>query len=94
MRNVEWTSRAKKEFDNTFNYWINHNQSDNYSQKLLDETLRKINLISENPLVGEIVSRNSRRVLVLQNFSIVYRFTTNAIKINAFFDNRRNPNQL
>ena len=94
MKKVEWTNRARKEFDNTFNFWINHNKSDTYSEKLLDETLRKINLIAENPLVGEVVSRNSRRVLVLENFSIVYRANKNSVKINAFFDNRRNPNAL
>lgn len=94
MRKIEWTNRAKTEFDNTFNFWINHNKSDSYSEKLLDETLRKINIIAENPFVGEVVSRNSRRVLVLENFSIVYRTTNNTIKINAFFDNRRNPNSL
>lgn len=94
MKKVEWTLRAKKEFDNTFNYWINHNKSDIYSQKLLDETLRKVNLIAENPLVGEVVFRNSRRVLVLENFSVVYKTTKNIIKINAFFDNRRDPKAL
>ncbi len=94
MRKIEWTFRAKKEFDNTFNYWINHNKSDIYSQKLLDETLRKVNLIAENPLVGEVVLKNYRRVLVLENFSIVYRTNRNIITINAFFDNRRNPNAL
>lgn len=62
MRKIEWTNRAKREFDNTFNFWVNHNKSDTYSKKLLDETLRKINLIAENTLVGEVVSRNSRRV--------------------------------
>jgi plasmid stabilization system protein ParE len=54
MRKIEWTNRAKKEFDNTFNFWINHNKSDSYSEKLLDETLRKIS-IAENPFVGEVV---------------------------------------
>ena len=94
MKKIEWTLRAKKEFDNTFNYWISHNKSDIYSQKLLDETLRKVNLIAENPLIGEIVLRNLRRVLVLENFSIIYMTTKNIIKISAFFDNRRNPNAL
>lgn len=94
MKKIEWTLRAKKEFDNTFNYWISHNKSDIYSQKLLDETLRKVNLIAENPLIGEIVLRNLIRVLVLENFSIIYMTTKNIIKISAFFDNRRNPNAL
>ncbi|TDX84318.1 type II toxin-antitoxin system RelE/ParE family toxin [Epilithonimonas xixisoli] len=95
MRKVEWTNRANKEFDHTFNYWINHNKSDIYSQKLLDETLRKVNLIVENPKIGAENKKNKlRRVLVLDNFSLTYKFSKNNIQIVSFFDNRRNPKAL
>ncbi len=53
MKKIEWTFRARKEFDDTYLFWIEHNQSDIYSEKLLDETLRKINLIAQNAKVGE-----------------------------------------
>ncbi len=95
MRKVEWTHRANKEFDHTFKYWINHNKSDVYSQKLLDETLRKVNLIVKNSKIGAQNKTNKlRRVLVFDNFSLTYRLTKNELQIVSFFDNRRNPNKL
>ena len=50
-----------------------------------------INQIAENPLIGEEVGKNFRRVLVLLNFSIIYKVHKEKINISAFFDNRRNP---
>jgi len=51
--------------------WIEHKNSDSYSEKLLDETLRKINLIAQNAkMEEEIKKRKLRKVLVLENFSV------------------------
>lgn len=88
---IIWTQRAKSELDDTCNFWINKNKSN----KLLDETLRKINIILENPKIGvESKKRKLRRVLVLENFSLTYKFSKDSIHIVSFFDNRRNPNSL
>lgn len=92
---VTWSQRAKNELDDTCNFWINKNKSNTYSDKLLDETLRKINLIIENPKIGiESKHKNLRRVLVLDNFSLTYKLLKQNIHIVSFFDNRRNPNSL
>ncbi|WP_312822371.1 type II toxin-antitoxin system RelE/ParE family toxin [Epilithonimonas sp.] len=92
---IIWTQRAKNELDDTCNFWINKNKSNTYSEKLLDETLRKINIILENPKIGvESKKRKLRRVLVLENFSLTYKFSKDRIHIISFFDNRRNPNSL
>lgn len=92
---IIWTQRAKSEFDDTCNFWINKNKSNTYSEKLLDETLRKINIILENPKIGTESKKNKlRRVLVLENFSLTYRLSKDSIHIVSFFDNRRNPNSL
>jgi len=92
---IIWSLRASKELDQTFNYWINKNKSNSYSNKIIDETLRKINLIIENPKIG-IESKKSRlrRVLILDNFSLSYKLSKNKIHIVSFFDNRRDPNAL
>lgn len=98
MRKIVWSSKAKKEFDRTYNYWIKHNNSERYSLKMLDETLRIINIIFANPEVGEKIKlqkfSNHRRVLVLENFSVIYRVDESRIAISAFFDNRRNPEEM
>ena len=92
---ITWSQRAKNELDETCYFWINKNKAQTYSNKILDETFRKIAIIKENPKIGmESRSKNLRRVLVLDNFSLTYRLSKNNIHIVSFFDNRRNSNQL
>lgn len=43
MTTIEWTKKALREFDLIYKFWIEHNKSSRYSEKILDETLRKIN---------------------------------------------------
>ncbi len=92
---IIWSQRAKNELKDTCNFWINKNKSNAYSDKLLNETLRKIDLIIENPKIGfESKKSRLRRVLILENFSLTYKHSKNHIQIVSFFDNRRNPNSL
>lgn len=92
MKKIEWTINAKNEFNHTYNFWIEHNKSNLYSEKLLNETLKKVNLIAKNPKIGEENKRNeTRRVLVLEIFSVIYKEEKSKIKVLSFFDNRRKP---
>lgn len=98
MRKIVWSDKAQKEFDRIYKYWVKHNQSDLYSEKLLDETLRIIKIVSENPEIGEKLKlkrfANYRRGLVLENFSVIYRSYETKIVVSAFFDNRRDPEEM
>jgi len=63
-----------------------------YSEIILDETLRMINLLRDQNKIGlKSSTKELRRVLILENFSLSYRLTKKEIKIFSFFDNRQNP---
>ena len=92
MIKIIWSIRAKKEFDKVYQYWSDHNKSNIYSEKILDETLRMINLLRDQNKIGiKSNTKELRRVLILENFSLSYRLTKKEIKIFSFFDNRQNP---
>lgn len=92
MIKIIWSIRAKKEFDKVYQYWSDHNKSNIYSEKILDETLRMINLLRDQNKIGiKSNTKELRRVLILENFSLSYRVTKKEIKIFSFFDNRQNP---
>ena len=92
---VKWTKSAVLDLASTFLYWNERNKSHNYSKKLLKEIRIAEKLISENPLLGKMSEvKNVRSVLVLMNFSIYYRLKFNEVEIIAFWDNRRNPENL
>jgi len=74
MIKIIWSICAKKEFDKVYQYWSDHNKSNIYSEKILDETLRMINLLRDQNKIGIKSSTNElRRVLILENFSLSYR---------------------
>jgi len=92
---VKWTKSALLDQASTFLYWNERNKSQTYSKKLLKEIRIAEKLIGENPLLGKISEvENVRSILVLRNFSIYYRVKFNEIEIVAFWDNRRNPENL
>ncbi|SUX47343.1 type II toxin-antitoxin system RelE/ParE family toxin [Chryseobacterium indoltheticum] len=92
MTKINWSVRAKKEIDKVYQYWTNHNKSNIYSEKILDETLWMINLIRNQNKIGlKSSTKELRRVLILENFSLSYRTSTKEIRILSFFDNRQDP---
>lgn len=92
MTKITWSVRVKKEIDKVYQYWTNHNESNIYSEKILDETLRMINLIRNQNKIGlKSSTKELRRVLILENFSLSYQTSTKEIRILSFFDNRQDP---
>lgn len=71
MRTVEWSKRAKNEFDKTYEFWTINNGSNAYSEKILEKVLFKIRLIIDNCFIGEVILKHNRRDLILENFSLV-----------------------
>lgn len=95
MKNVCWSIKASKELNEVYDYWALHNKSNVYSEKILDETFRIINLVRSQSYIGEESKiKEIRRVLILENFSLFYKVMNDEIKVLSFFDNRRDPGNL
>lgn len=95
MKKVSWSIKASKGLNEVYDYWTLHNKSNVYSEKILDETFRMINLIRSQSYIGEESKiKKIRRVLILDNFSLFYKILNDEIKILAFFDNRQDPGNL
>ena len=95
MKKVSWSIKAQKELNEVYDYWNHHNKSHVYSEKILDETFRMINLIRSQSYIGEESKiKEIRRVLILENFSLFYKVMNDEIKVLSFFDNRRDPGNL
>ena len=92
MNNVFQTQRAHREFKEVYDYWINRNKSDLYSESLLNETLRIIRMIIENPEIGLETKKNKlRRMIVHRTYSLTYKVENENIRIVSFFDGRKKP---
>ena len=95
MFQIRWTKSALQSQNRILRYWIKHNGSETYSKKLKAEIDAKEKLICKYPEMGS----NSefpkiKYVLIEKHFSLFYRVKFNFIEVVAFFDNRRDPNEL
>ncbi|MGO4707668.1 type II toxin-antitoxin system RelE/ParE family toxin [Chryseobacterium sp. 2TAF14] len=95
MFEIKWTPEAEKLYLEILEYWINHNKSNIYSLKIIEEVERKEKLLSHNPFIGAIIfgtKEQVRRVLVLENFSMHYRINKTTVEILSFWANKKdNP---
>lgn len=98
MWNVKWTPLAEMQLANVLEFWIEHNRSDSYSQKILKEVGNAVSMIADNPYICAEVEQNDVRIrsfLVLKNFSILYRIISEKeIAIVSFWDNRQDPTAI
>ncbi|WP_027383152.1 type II toxin-antitoxin system RelE/ParE family toxin [Epilithonimonas caeni] len=92
MFEIKWTPEAEKLYFETLEYWIDHNESNSYSLKIIAEVERKEKLLADNPLIGAVIigaKDEVRRVLVLENFSLHYRINKTTIEIVSFWANKK-----
>jgi plasmid stabilization system protein ParE len=95
MFEIIWSERAENEYFHTLDFWISHNKSSKYSEKIIIDVEKKEHKISQNPNIGTPIKyRNARRIQILKYFSLIYKIEGNTIEILSFWDNRRNPDTL
>ena len=95
MLKIEWTEKAKEQYHNTLQFWINHNQSNEYSLKIVDEVEKKTAHIQNFSRSGIPVNYgNVFRINFLKYFTLIYEIQDSIIYIVAFWDGRRNPEEL
>lgn len=93
-RNVIWTRTADLQFVGILEYWINRNKSKTYSKKLIKLVAKRTAQIAETPFIYKAIDFNDVRVTSIENFSIYYKVTHEAIIVMAFWDNRQDPKKL
>lgn len=88
---VKWSRNALEERKVILAYWIEHNQSADFSIKL-DSLIRKtIELIAKHPSIGRPTKINGVRVKGIRSYLIIYEYLENEILILSVWDGRRNP---
>jgi toxin YoeB len=70
------------------------NKSATYSKKLNRLFKEAINIISKNPGIGHLTSKENVKVKIVRDYLIVYEPTPDSIHILSIFDGRRNPEEI
>jgi toxin ParE1/3/4 len=95
-----WTDFAKFALRDIFDYY-KKKAGIRISQKLIEGLVKSTEILSNQPLTGQIEELLSDRTecfryLVFKNYKIIYWLNqaTNSIEIVDVFDTRQNPSQL
>ena|SRR5690606_10980825 len=93
-RQIVWTKTAAAQRRHILEYWIEHNQSKTYSEKLIELFRERTHQLIEHPKLGKKVDFPETRVISLGHFSIFYKVTKDKIIITSLWDNRQDPAKL
>lgn len=95
MHQIIWATRAENDYYDTLIYWTKRNKSNSFSNKLITEVDKKLNVILQSPKSGLATNiPGTHKVNFLKYFSIYYQVSEEYIEILSFWDNRRNPEKL
>lgn len=94
VRKIIWSPTAKTQLKGILKYWIDRNKSTTYSKKLNHLFKEAINIISKNPGIGHVTSKENVKVKIVRDYLIVYQLAPDSIDILAIFDGRRNPEEI
>ncbi len=77
---------AEKEYFSNLEYWIDHNKSEKYSLKIIDEVEKIEDLLMANPYIGKITNFELEvlKVIILKRFYLYYTIVENTVNIIAF----------
>jgi toxin YoeB len=93
-RKIVWSLQAKNNRVQILEYWIEHNNSSEYSRKLNTLFKQAAELISEYPSIGKLSGDKQARIKIVRDYWIVYDVSDSMIFILAIFDSRQNPIKL
>lgn len=94
QRKIEWSLQAKNNRIQILDYWIEHNQSKEYSKKLNILFKEAVKFVAEFPTIGKLTDDKLARIKIVRDYWIVYEIDESTIYILAIFDSRQNPFKL
>lgn len=90
---IVWTDNALSELKNTFDY-LEKEWTHRELHNLAREIEKTIKLISNNPTLFPVYSKNKVHKAVIKKLNtIYYRKVNDTIEILSFFSNRQNPDK-
>ena len=88
-KQIIWSDRARNEFNEILEFFVERNGTPTYSIKLLDQTQNLMNTLSKNELIGRLASNKRTRIIPFKEYLIFYEVNDQYINILSFWDNRQ-----
>ena len=79
-KKVIWSKRAHLDRIEILEYWIEHNQSKTYSEKLFKLFKEASNLIGQYPNIGRPTDLPSTRIKTVRDYMMIYEELKDHVK--------------
>ncbi len=90
-RKVIWAKTAYLQRKLVLLYWLEHNNSNTYSLKLMQETKKATDQLLKFPYIGLVSDIPDVYCYIIGNYNLYYIVTDENIQVVCFWDNRQNP---
>lgn len=88
---ITWAHEARLDMYSILEFYYMRNGNVTYSRKLNSRIHKSVSLLSKNPLLGVQSDYESVRVLIVDEFQVIYEVFNQLILIIMVWDSRRNP---
>ena len=93
-RKIVWSPEAKIEFIEILEYYLERNQSIEYSEKLENQVKKTLTKLQTNPFLGVKSQSSNIRVIIERVYLIFYSVTETQIQILSIMDSRQDPEKM
>lgn len=93
-KEIVWTETSVQDRLEIFKFWLTHNKSAIYSNKLEGLFNESVKLLAEFPQMGSVTDYKDIRVKAVRNYKLFYRDTPSRIEIIRVWDTRQDPKDL
>lgn len=93
-KKIIWTETSIIDRFRIYQFWLEHNRSDSYSEKLERLFNESVRLISLYPEIGTRTDFPEIHVKVIRNYKLFYRNKADTIEIIRVWDTHQNPDKL
>ena len=93
-RIIVWSSKAKIDLKNLYEFYNYRNKSKTYSLKLHWKIQNEIKLLLKQPEIGKKTNKIGIRGLLIDNHYVFYEIFQEHIVILAIWQNSQNPSKL
>jgi len=90
---ITWAHEARMDLYSILEFYYKRNGNVTYSSKLNSRIQKRVGLLSKNPFIGVQTGYESVRVLIVDEFQIIYEVFNQLILIIMVWDSRRNPEE-
>ena len=91
---IVWTEKANIERQQILQFWIDHNKSNIFSQKLNKLFISSIRDIAKRPNIGRKTEFENVQVKIAHKYLIFYEVIKDELVILSIWDGRRDPKSL